>query len=93
MAGGVAAGFGYTAAFAGAKDLNRAEREYDGLAVAWVNGISLTGSFWPPLLYSYLTVATGYSSAWFGSAVVSALFLVPVLLMEEGFGRPQVRAG
>jgi len=87
VTGGVAAGFGYTAAFAGAKDLNKAEREYDGLAVAWVNCISLSGSFWPPLLYSYLAESSGYSSAWLGSAAVSAILVVPLLLMEEGFGR------
>ncbi|MGP8125922.1 MAG: MFS transporter [Nitrososphaerales archaeon] len=87
VAGGVAAGFGYTAAFAGARDLNRAEREYDGLAVAWVNCISLSGSFWPPLLYSYLAESSGYPSAWLGSAAVSALLVVPLLFMKEGFGR------
>jgi len=87
VAGGVAAGFGYTAAFAGAKDLNKGEREYDGLAVAWVNCIQLLGSFWPPLLYSYLVEVAGYSSAWLGSAALSTLFVVPLLLMKEGFGR------
>ena len=87
VAGGVAAGFGYTAAFAGAKDLNKVEREYDGLAVAWVNCIQLLGSFLPPLLYSYLVEVAGYSSAWLGSAALSTLFVVPLLLMKEGFGR------
>jgi MFS family permease len=87
VAGGVAAGFGYTAAFAGAKDLNKAEQEYDGLAVAWVNCIQLLGSFWPPLLYSYLVEVAGYSSAWLGSGALSTLFVVPLLLMKEGFGR------
>ena len=87
VAGGVAAGFGYTAAFAGAKDLNKADQEYDGLAVAWVNCIQLLGSFWPPLLYSYLVEVAGYSSAWLGSAALSTVFVVPLLLMKEGFGR------
>ena len=87
VAGGVASGFGYTTAFAGAKDLNKAEQEYDGLAVAWVNCIQLLGSFWPPLVYSYLVEVVGYSSAWLGSAVLSTLFVIPLLLMKEGFGR------
>lgn len=87
VAGGVAAGFGYTVAFAGAKDLNKAEREYDGVAVAWVNCIQLLGSFLPPLLYSYLVEVAGYSSAWLGSAALSTIFVVPVLLMKEGFSR------
>ena len=89
VAGGIAAGFGYTAAFAGARDLNRKESEYDGLTVAWVNCISLSGSFLPPLLYSYLADSSGYSSAWLGSAAVSALLVIPLLLMDEGFGRRQ----
>ena len=87
VAGGVAAGFGYTTAFAGARDLNKGEREYDGLAIAWVNCIQLLGSFGPPLLYSYMVEVAGYSSAWLGSAALSTLFVVPLLLMKEGFGR------
>ncbi len=85
--GGVVSGFGYTVAFAGARDLNRAGEEYDGLAVAWVNSISLSGSFWPPLIYSYVAEAAGYSAAWLESAALTMLFAVPLLLMEEGFRR------
>jgi MFS family permease len=87
VAGGVVSGFGYTAAFAGARDLNKAEKEYDGLSVAWVNCISLSGSFWVPLLYSYIAETGGYQSAWLGCAVLSLLFVIPLLLMKEGFGR------
>jgi len=85
--GGIISGFGYTVAFAGARDLNKAEKEYDGLSVAWVNSISLSGSFWVPLLYSYIAETGGYQSAWLGCAVLSMLFVIPLLLMKEGFGR------
>ena len=83
--GGVVSGIGYTVAFAGAKDLNRAGERYDGLAVAWVNGISLTGSFITPLIFSSLVVGASYVVAWLGCAVISFGFLGTVLLMSERF--------
>ena len=85
--GGVVSGIGFTFAFAGARDLNKAGEGYDGLAIAWVNSISLTGSFVPPLFYSYVAGVWGYSFAWAGSAALSLLFLVPLLLMGEWSGR------
>lgn len=83
--GGAVSGVGYTVAFAGARDLNRAGKQYDGLAIAWVNSLSLSGLFFPPLLYSYLVEGAGYSDAWLGSALVSLAFLVPLLGMKENF--------
>ncbi len=85
--GGVVSGFGYTVAFAGARDLNREGEQYDGLAIAWVNCISLSGSFWPPLIYSYVAESAGYSAAWLESAALTLLFVIPLLLMKEGFRR------
>ena len=81
--GGVVSGFGYTFAFAGARDFNRSGAEYEGLAIAWVNSISLTGSFVPPIFFSYVVGALGYSQAWLWSAVVTLVFLAPVILMAE----------
>jgi MFS family permease len=81
--GGVVSGVGYTFAFAAARDLNRVEG-YDTLAIAWVNSISLTGSFLPPLLYSYVAVTAGYAGAWLASAALGLVFLVPLAMMEEG---------
>ena len=52
--GGAAVGPASTVAFAAAKDLSRVEREYESLTIGWVNCISLTGSVWPPLVFSYL---------------------------------------
>jgi predicted MFS family arabinose efflux permease len=85
VVGGVAAGVGFTFAFAGAKDLNRAGPSYDGLAIAWVNGISLTGAFLPPLFYSYAVGSWGYPAAWQASAALCLVFLVPMALMAERF--------
>ena len=85
--GGLVSGIGYTIAFAGARDLNTFSGEYDSLAIGWVNSISLTGSFIVPVFYSYVVEAAGYSQAWLASAAFSLVFLVPVLMSEEGFGR------
>jgi MFS family permease len=85
--GGVFSGVGYTFAFAGARDLNRAGKEYDSLAVAWVNSISLTGSFFPPILFSYVVENFGYQNAWLWSGGLTLLFVIPILLMVERWGR------
>ena len=83
--GGVVAGIGYTFAFAAARDVNREGREYDTLAIGWVNGISLTGSFVPSIIYSTLVVTAGYQDAWLGCALLTLVFLVPLLALKEKF--------
>ncbi|MDG6963715.1 MAG: MFS transporter [Nitrososphaerota archaeon] len=85
--GGAVSGIGYTFAFAGARELNRAGKEYESLAVAWVNSISLTGSFAPPLLFSFLAGSYGYQAAWFWSGVATLAFVVPILLTVESWRR------
>ncbi|HLQ07382.1 MAG TPA: MFS transporter [Nitrososphaerales archaeon] len=81
--GGAVSGIGYTFAFAGARDIHKAEKEYDSLAIAWINSIQLTGSFLPPIFFSYLVEVQGYSQAWLGSAGLTLIFVIPVLLMAE----------
>jgi MFS family permease len=85
--GGATSGIGYTFAFAGARDIHKAEKEYDSLAIAWINSIQLTGSFLPPIFFSYLVGAQGYPQAWLGSAGLTLIFVVPVLFMAERWTR------
>ncbi len=85
--GGVVSGIGYTFAFAGARDLNQAGREYESLAIAWVNSIHLTGSVLPPVLFASVVGLLGYSQAWLWSAAASLVFLVPILLTLERWHR------
>ena len=87
VVGGVGSGIGFTFAFAGARDFNRAGKEYESLAIAWVNSIQLTGEFFPPLLFSYLAENFGYSQGWLWSAALTLVFVVPVLLMVENWHR------
>ena len=78
---GIAAGPAFTVAFSAARDITGLEREYESLTIGWVNCISLTGSVWPPLVFSYLAGTYGYSTAWLGGAVMSLACLTPILFM------------
>jgi MFS family permease len=82
--GGVVSGVGFTVTFAWARDLNSAEPEYDGLAIAWVNGISLTGSVVPPLVFSAIAASSGYIYAWLTGAAICAALTLPFLFQREG---------
>ncbi|MDV3277431.1 MAG: MFS transporter [Nitrososphaerales archaeon] len=86
LVGGLISGFGFTVGFAAAKDYHRAEREYDGLAVAWVNCISLTGAVFPPIIFSYVADLNGYPYAWLAGALLTAIFTVPLLFLAEKGG-------
>jgi MFS family permease len=81
--GGVVSAIGYTFGFAGARDLNREGKEYEGLAISWVNSIHLTGSFIPPVLFSFIVETLGYAQAWLWSAAITLVFLGPMLLMVK----------
>ncbi len=81
--GGIAVGPAFTIAFAAAKDLSSVQKEYEGLTVAWVNSISLTGSFWPPLIFSYLAKSFNYSAAWLGGGAMCFLLLIPLYFLRD----------
>ena len=85
--GGVVSGIGYTFAFAGARDFNREGKEYETLAISWVNSIHLTGSFIPPVLFSTLVEMLGYPQAWMWCAAVTLVFLIPLVGLAERWGR------
>jgi MFS family permease len=76
---GLASGAGFTFGFAAARAANRLDKEYETLAVSWVNSISLFGDFVPPLLYSYFVIQYGYSPAWLYMAVLAFVLVIPVL--------------
>jgi MFS family permease len=81
--GGIAVGPASTINFAAAKDLSKVEPEYEGLTIGWVNSISLTGSFWPPLVFSYFARSLNYSAAWIAGAAMCFLLLVPLFFLRE----------
>ncbi|MGH9989950.1 MAG: MFS transporter [Nitrososphaera sp.] len=57
---------------------------YDTLKVAWVNGLSLIGVLWMPIVFSYVAEERSYELAWILSAVITALFiLVPISKLSK----------
>ena len=57
---------------------------YDTLKVAWVNGLSLVGVLWTPIVFSYIVEQNSYEMAWILSALVTASFiLIPISKLSK----------
>ena len=57
---------------------------FDAIKVAWVNGLSLIGVLWMPIVFSNIVTQAGYELAWILSAVVTALFvLIPISKLSK----------
>jgi len=80
---GLASGAGFTIGFSASRAANRLDKEYETLAVSWVNSISLFGVFVPPLLYSYLVTQYGYSPAWLYLAILTFALTIPILIPKH----------
>ena len=81
IAVGFSAGGAFTVAYARANKVPVAgwQEPYHGgaLNVAWVNGLSLLGVLWMPVVFSLAAKGTGgYPSAWLLSAGIAAVFAI-----------------
>jgi MFS family permease len=76
---GLASGSGFTFGFAAAREANKLDKEYETLAVSWVNSISLFGDFASPLFFSYMVIQYGYSPAWLYVGVLAFVLTIPIL--------------
>lgn len=79
---GIATGSGFTFAYSAASKANKLDKEYETLAVGWVNSISLFGNFISPLLFSYLVLQYGYSPAWLYMAALTLALVIPILFSK-----------
>jgi predicted MFS family arabinose efflux permease len=56
---------------------------FDTLKVAWVNGLSLIGVLWIPIVFSYVAEENSYGLAWILSAAITAAFVIgPIKLLK-----------
>jgi MFS family permease len=62
--------------FAERNDQLKDSSYYDTLKVAWVNGLSLIGVLWTPIVFSYVAEERSYELAWILSSLVTAAFVV-----------------
>jgi hypothetical protein len=69
----------------GKEDYLPRRSDFSALNVAWINGLSLLGVLWMPLMFS-LTVKSwgGYPAAWLLSAISTALLVsIPLKKVER----------
>jgi MFS family permease len=79
MAGFFAAG-GFIIPYAKAKEINeKYQPMYQTLAVSFVNGVSLFGAFWVPLLFSGIAKHSGYSMAWMLGSLLTLVLVLPLV--------------
>ena len=73
---------GFVIVYAKAKEINKAQPQYQTLAVSFVNGVSLFGVFWVPVLFSSIVSGVGYEMAWLLGALVIILLILPVVRLK-----------
>lgn len=76
----LSSGAAYTVAYAAARDVQITSREYETLAVSWVNSIQLLAGFFSPIAFSLIVLTFGYSEAWLVAALYT-LALISIILL------------
>jgi MFS family permease len=56
-------------------------QEYATLNVSWINGISLMGISWVPVVFSLIINQAGYSIAWFIGGAITLILTIPILAL------------
>jgi MFS family permease len=82
LLGGFLSGLGFTMVMSAARESGSLGPEYRTLSVAWVNSISLTSSFLPPILFSFMAGTVGYTVAWVGGGALAFLLIVPIVIFR-----------
>jgi len=75
--------FGSTIAFAAARDINKAGKEYEPLAIAWVNGLSLYSGFVMPVVFSIVALRIGYMISWLGAGAAVFLLVASLFVLSR----------
>jgi MFS family permease len=84
----VVAGFflswGFVIVYVKAKQVNtQSPPAYQTLSVSYVNGISLFGAFWVPILFALIINQYGYVTAWIAGGTIFLALVLPILTLEE----------
>ena len=73
---------GFVIVYAKAKEINKAQPQYQTLAVSFVNGLSLFGVFWIPVFFSSIVSSLGYEIAWLLGGMVIIILILPVVRLK-----------
>jgi MFS family permease len=79
---GIFLSIGFVVVYAKAKQDYGIKKEYQTLAISFVNGISLSGSFWIPIVFSYFVNEYGYDIAWIMSGILIIFLSLPLLKLK-----------
>ena len=83
----LSAGSAFTVAYAAAREAHVAAKEYETLAVSWVNSIQLLAGFFSPVAFSLIALHFGYSEAWLIAGLYTlALTSIILLPIQEKVG-------
>lgn len=78
---GIFASGGFVIPYANARQIIRHKiyqsTHYEILAVSYVNGISLSGAFWAPILFASTATYINYDLAWIIGGLITLIFLIP----------------
>jgi len=79
---GIFLSMGFVVIYAKAKQDCGVKVQYQTLSVCFVNGISLSTSFWIPVMFSYAIAEYGYNIAWFLAGIVIIFLSLPLLKLK-----------
>ena len=80
---GIFLSIGFVVVYARARKSKKIIPEYQTLAVGYVNGISLFGAFWIPIIFSYTVNQFGYNIAWLCAGFTIIILSLPILRLES----------
>jgi len=80
---GLCGGAAYTVGFTAARDVHTVAKEYETLAVSWVNSIQMFAGFFSPVAFSLIVLRFGYSAAWLVAGFYT-LALISIILVSKG---------
>jgi MFS family permease len=82
IAVGFFAAWGFTIAYTLSREVNTVKAEYKTLSVSWVNGLSLSGAFWVPIGFAFVSNHLGYSVAWLLGGILTISLIAPIVMVK-----------
>jgi MFS family permease len=80
---GIFLSIGFVVVYARARQSQKIIQEYQTLSVGYVNGISLFGSFWIPIIFSFTASQFSYKIAWLCAGITIIILSLPILRLDS----------
>ncbi len=80
---GIFLSVGFVVVYTRARESRKIIPEYHTLSVGYVNGISLFGSFWIPIIFSFTVSQYSYNIAWLCAGITIIILSLPILMLDS----------